>query len=88
MAVVIADRGRGARFRRDRPLTGAVAVVPLVFDAEGIPRWLVEQYRPAFDRIILEIPAGCATSRVNPSRRRPDTELAEEAGLVPERSTC
>ena len=35
------------------------AVVPLVFDAEGNPSVvLVAQYRPPYDRAILEIPAG------------------------------
>ncbi len=39
----------GTRFRRDIVRSpGAVAVVPLVFDAEGNPSVvLVEQYRPA-----------------------------------------
>ena len=60
--VVVADfeDPDGQSFQRDivRSL-GAVAAVPLLFDAEGNPSVvLVEQWRPTYDRAILEIPAG------------------------------
>ena len=50
----------GQRFHRDIVRSpGSVAVVPLVFDAEGVPSVvLVRQYRPAYERAIIEIPAG------------------------------
>jgi 8-oxo-dGDP phosphatase len=77
----------GHRFRRDVVRSpGAVAVVPLVFDAEGNPSVvLVEQYRPAFDRMVLEIPAGMRDVEDEPTEETARRELAEEAGLVPER---
>ena len=60
--VVVADfeSPDGRRFQRDIVRSpGAVAAVPLVFDAEGNPSVvLVRQYRPAYDRELLEIPAG------------------------------
>ena len=60
--------------------------MPLVFDAEGNPSVvLVEQYRPAFDRMILEIPAGMRDVEGEPTEETARRELAEEAGLVPER---
>jgi ADP-ribose pyrophosphatase len=77
----------GTHFRRDVVRSpGAVAVVPLVFDAEGNPSVvLVEQYRPAFGRMILEIPAGMRDVEGEPTDETARRELAEEAGLVPER---
>lgn len=74
----------GQRFRRDIVRSpGSVAVVPLVFDAEGVPSVvLVRQYRPAYERAIIEIPAGM---RDVPDEDPADTgrrELAEEAGLA------
>ena len=47
-------------FRRDIVRSpGAVGVVPLVFDAEGEPSVvLVSQYRPPYERAVIEIPAG------------------------------
>jgi 8-oxo-dGTP pyrophosphatase MutT (NUDIX family) len=87
--VVVADFAApdGTRFRRDIVRSpGAVAVVPLVFDAEGNPSVvLVEQYRPAFGRMILEIPAGMRDVDGEPPEETARRELAEEAGLVPER---
>ena len=63
---------------------GAVGVLPLVFDAEGNPSVvLVSQYRPPYERNVIEMPAGMrdvvgeATAEV--ARR----ELIEEAGLEP-----
>ena len=65
---------------------GAVAVVPLVFDAEGNPSVvLVEQYRPPYERAILEIPAGMRDVAGEPTEETARRELAEEAGLAPGR---
>jgi ADP-ribose pyrophosphatase len=71
-------------FRRDIVRSpGAVGVVPVVFDAEGNPMVvLVEQYRPAFDRDVLEIPAGMRDVVGEPPATTAHRELAEEAGLV------
>lgn len=74
----------GGSFRRDIVRSpGSVGVVPLSFDAEGNPSVvLVEQYRPALDATILEIPAGM---RDVPGEAAADTgrrELVEEAGLA------
>ena len=77
----------GERFQRDIVRSpGAVGVVPLVFDAEGNPSIvLVEQYRPPYDRVILEIPAGMRDVAGEPPEETARRELAEEAGLAPER---
>lgn len=84
--VVVADfeSPDGQRFQRDIVRSpGSVAVVPLVFDAEGVPSVvLVRQYRPAYERAIVEIPAGM---RDVPDEDPADTgrrELVEEAGLA------
>ncbi len=70
-------------FRRDIVRSpGAVGVVPVVFDAEGNPLVvLVEQYRPAFDRDVLEIPAGMRDVAGEPPVETARRELVEEAGL-------
>jgi ADP-ribose pyrophosphatase len=75
----------GTRFRRDIVRSpGAVAAVPLVFDAEGNPSIvLVEQYRPPYERAILEIPAGMRDVEGEPTEETARRELAEEAGLAP-----
>jgi 8-oxo-dGTP pyrophosphatase MutT (NUDIX family) len=87
--VVVADfeGPDGTRFQRDIVRSpGAVAVVPLVFDAEGNPSVvLVEQYRPPYERAILEIPAGMRDVDGESTAETARRELAEEAGLVPER---
>lgn len=84
--VVVADfeAPDGVRFRRDIVRSpGSVAVVPLVFDPEGVPSVvLVRQYRPALERAIVEIPAGM---RDVPGEEPAETgrrELVEEAGLA------
>ena len=65
---------------------GAVAAVPLVFDAEGNPSVvLVEQYRPPYERAILEIPAGMRDVEGEPTEETARRELVEEAGLAPGR---
>jgi 8-oxo-dGDP phosphatase len=74
----------GGTFTRDIVRSpGAVGVVPLVFDAEGNPSVvLVSQYRPPYERSIIEIPAGmrdiAGEEPVEVARR----ELVEEAGLA------
>jgi len=73
----------GGTFTRDIVRSpGAVGVVPLVFDAEGNPSVvLVSQYRPPYERTIIEIPAGmrdvAGEEPIAVARR----ELIEEAGL-------
>ncbi len=73
----------GTRFERDIVRSpGAVAVVPLVFDAEGNPSIvLVEQYRPPFDADVLEIPAGMRDVEGEPPEETARRELVEEVGL-------
>ena len=61
---------------------GSVGVVPLVFDAEGQPSVvLVSQYRPPYERSIIEIPAGMRDVAGRADRGRGRRELVEEAGL-------
>ena len=50
----------GSTFERDIVRSpGAVGIVPLAFDAEGQPSVvLVSQYRPPYERELIEIPAG------------------------------
>ncbi len=58
--------------------------MPLLFDAEGNPSVvLVEQYRPAYSRAILEIPAGMRDVTDEPAETTARRELVEEAGLAP-----
>jgi ADP-ribose pyrophosphatase len=87
--VVVADftGPDGERFARDIVRSpGAVAVVPLVFDAEGNPSVvIVEQYRPPYERQILEIPAGMRDVPDEPPEETARRELIEEAGLSPGR---
>jgi ADP-ribose pyrophosphatase len=74
----------GRRFERDIVRSpGAVGVVPLIFDAEGNPSVvLVTQYRPPYEEVVIEIPAGmrdvAGEDTIEVARR----ELVEEAGLV------
>ena len=83
--VVVADfeAPDGTSFRRDIVRSpGSVAVVPLVFDAEGQPSVvLVEQYRPAYERDVIEIPAGMRDVADEPPEQTGRRELIEEAGL-------
>lgn len=74
----------GERFRRDIVRSpGSVAVVPLVFDAEGVPSVvLVRQYRPAYERAVVEIPAGMRDVPGEDPAETGRRELAEEAGLA------
>jgi 8-oxo-dGDP phosphatase len=70
-------------FRRDIVRSpGAVGVVPLVFDAEGNPSVvLVEQYRPPYERTVIEIPAGMRDIEGEDTAGVARRELIEEAGL-------
>ena len=73
----------GERFHRDIVRSpGAVAVVPLIFDAEGNASVLfVEQYRPPYERTIIEIPAGMRDVDDEPPELTAQRELIEEAGM-------
>jgi 8-oxo-dGDP phosphatase len=73
----------GEVFQRDIVRSpGAVAVVPLIFDAEGTPSvLLVEQYRPPYETTVVEIPAGMRDVEDEPPETTASRELAEEAGL-------
>jgi ADP-ribose pyrophosphatase len=77
----------GERFQRDIVRSpGAVAAVPLVFDAEGNPSVvLLAQYRPAYERELVEIPAGMRDVDGEPPEETARRELAEEVGLMPGR---
>lgn len=85
--VVVADfeAPDGSRFRRDIVRSpGSVAVVPLVFDAEGVASVvLVRQYRPPYERELIEIPAGMRDVPGEDPMETGRRELAEEAGLAP-----
>lgn len=74
----------GELFERDIVRSpGAVGVVPLVFDAEGVPSVvLVRQYRPSYGRSITEIPAGMRDVPGEDPAETGRRELAEEAGLA------
>jgi ADP-ribose pyrophosphatase len=76
----------GSTFIRDIVRSpGAVAVVPIATDG-GVPVvTLVAQYRPAFDEIIVEIPAGMRDIAGEPLEVTASRELAEEVGLRAER---
>jgi ADP-ribose pyrophosphatase len=74
----------GQRFTRDIVRSpGAVGVVPVVFDAEGNPSVvLVSQYRPPYEEVVLEIPAGMRDIAGEDTAAVARRELAEEAGLA------
>jgi len=76
----------GSTFRRDVVRSpGAVGVVPVVFDAEGSPSVvLVSQYRPPYERSIIEIPAGMRDIEGEDTAEVARRELVEEAGLAAE----
>lgn len=73
----------GTRFERDIVRSpGAVAAVPLLFDAEGNASIVfVRQYRGAYDDFILEIPAGMRDVVDEPTATTAYRELVEEVGL-------
>lgn len=74
----------GTRFRRDIVRSpGAVGVVPLFFDPEGQPSVvLVSQYRPPYDRCLIEIPAGMRDIDGEDTATVARRELQEEVGLA------
>jgi 8-oxo-dGTP pyrophosphatase MutT (NUDIX family) len=74
----------GSTFKRDIVRSpGAVGVVPLVFDAEGNPSVvLVSQYRPPYERTLIEIPAGMRDIAGEDAAEVARRELIEEAGLT------
>jgi ADP-ribose pyrophosphatase len=73
----------GEEFRRDIVRSpGAVATIPILFDAEGVPSVvMVRQYRSAFDEMILEVPAGMRDIADEPLETTASRELVEEVGL-------
>jgi ADP-ribose pyrophosphatase len=85
--VVVADfeAPDGTPFTRDIVRSpGAVAAVPLIFDAEGLPSVvLVRQYRPPYEQSVIEIPAGMRDVPNEPTEVTARRELIEEAGLEP-----
>jgi len=74
----------GTTFRRDIVRSpGAVAIVPILFDPEGVPSVvMVSQYRPPYEREIIEIPAGMRDVADEPAEETGRRELIEEAGLL------
>ncbi|HWL45870.1 MAG TPA: NUDIX hydrolase [Ilumatobacter sp.] len=71
----------GSTFVRDIVRSpGAVAVVPLIAGS-GLVR-LVRQYRPPYDRWLVEVPAGTRDVPGEPPAECGRRELAEEAGLA------
>lgn len=83
--VVVAefDAPDGSTFERDIVRSpGAVGVVPVIFDAEGQPSVvLVSQFRPPYERALVEIPAGMRDVEGEPAEETGRRELIEEAGL-------
>jgi ADP-ribose pyrophosphatase len=73
----------GSVFRRDIVRSpGAVGVVPLI-DVDGRPSVvLVSQYRPPYERSVIEIPAGMRDVPGEPPEQTGRRELVEEAGLA------
>jgi ADP-ribose pyrophosphatase len=83
VAVARFESPDGEEFERDVVRSpGAVAAVPLVFDAEGNPSVVfVRQYRAPFDEMVLEIPAGMRDVADEPTETTASRELIEEVGL-------
>jgi ADP-ribose pyrophosphatase len=83
--VVVADfeAPDGTQFVRDVVRSpGAVAVVPVTFDASGRAMvTLVRQYRATIERELLEVPAGMRDVPGEPPEETGRRELAEEVGL-------
>jgi len=74
----------GTEFQRDVVRSpGAVGVVPLLRGGDGTPMVrLLQQYRPPYDRMIIEIPAGMRDVPGEPPVDTGRRELLEEAGLA------
>jgi ADP-ribose pyrophosphatase len=83
VAVASFEAPDGTRFERDVVRSpGAVAAVPLMFDAEGnAPVVMGRQYRGAYDAYVLEIPAGMRDVADEPTEVTAYRELVEEVGL-------
>ena len=83
LALVEFEAPDGSSFTRDIVRSpGAVGVLPLVFDAEGNPSVvLVSQYRPPYERAIIEMPAGMRDVEGEDTAEVARRELIEEAGL-------
>jgi ADP-ribose pyrophosphatase len=83
-AVVTIEGPGGEQFEREIVFSpGAVAVVPVLFDAEGTPAVvLVRQYRAALDADLLEIPAGTRDVEGEDPATTASRELVEEAGFT------
>jgi 8-oxo-dGDP phosphatase len=83
LALVEFEAPDGSSFTRDIVRSpGAVGVLPLVFDAEGNPSVvLVSQYRPPYERSIIEMPAGMRDIDGEDTATVARRELVEEAGL-------
>jgi 8-oxo-dGTP pyrophosphatase MutT (NUDIX family) len=73
----------GQRFERHVVRSpGAVAMVPVLFDAEGSASVvMIDQYRAAFDRLVREFPAGMRDVDGEPPEETARRELVEEAGF-------
>ncbi|MGB0112089.1 MAG: NUDIX hydrolase [Ilumatobacteraceae bacterium] len=86
VAVAEFESPDGDRFTRDIVRSpGAVGVVPVVFDVEGNPSVvLVSQYRPPYERVLIEIPAGMRDIEGEDTAEVARRELIEEAGLQAE----
>ena len=83
LAVAEFEAPDGSTFTRDIVRSpGAVGVLPLIFDAEGNASVvLVSQYRPPYERSIIEMPAGMRDIDGEDTAEVARRELIEEAGL-------
>ncbi len=83
LATVEFEAPDGTTFTRDIVRSpGAVGVLPVVFDAEGNASVvLVSQYRPPYERDVIEIPAGMRDVDGESTAEVARRELIEEAGL-------
>jgi len=74
----------GESFTRDIVRSpGSVAVLPLMFDPEGVPSVvLLRQYRPTYGESIYEVPAGMRDVPEEPIVVTAQRELLEEVGLI------
>jgi len=84
VAVAEFESPDGEIFQRDIVRSpGAVAAVPLRFTADGTPTVvMVRQYRPPFDDLVIEVPAGMRDVPGEPTEVTAARELVEEVGLV------
>lgn len=84
VAVATFEAPDGTAFERDIVRSpGAVAALPLLFDAEGNASVvLVRQYRSPYDDFVLEIPAGMRDVVDEPPMATAHRELIEEVGLA------